>query len=54
MSAVFGLYCDVGDAMAPSALSPTQTNLDELPSPSETAPSVPPQRTSATGRTTTT
>ena len=43
MSAVFGLYCDVGDAMAPSALSPTQTNLDELPSPSETAPSVPPR-----------
>ena len=42
MSAVFGLYCDVGDAMAPSALSPTQTNLDELPSPGETAPSVPP------------
>ena len=37
MSAVFGLYCDVGDAMAPSALSPTQTNLDELPSPLETA-----------------
>ena len=35
MSAVFGLYCDVGDAMAPSALSPTQTNLDELPSPGE-------------------
>ena len=38
MSAVFGLYCDVGDAMAPSALSPAQNNLDELPSPGETAP----------------
>ena len=38
MSAVFGLYCDVGDAMAPSALSPAQNNLDELPSPSEAAP----------------
>ena len=35
MSTVFGLYCDVGDAMAPSALSPT---LEELPSPGETAP----------------